>query len=331
MSRRGDEPEQFFSQARMSQQFFYCSELSRGHAEKTFGTASIGDVWLLVQYPYSWGPKAFHDSSLSAAVKAYLNRAVKTIPKSRLLFIKQGRASGGELSLFIVRCRESEPSIVQLKVDLYEQLLDIDIASVAAGRAITAAASVSERPLYLVCTHGRRDKCCAKFGYPLYKSLKSGNSSVWQSSHVGGDRFAANLICFPHGLFYAHVTEDAGRHIVEEYEARRIVLEKYRGRACYSYPVQAAEFFIRREARIDGLDELRHLDCERAGEKTWRARFATIGGETIHEAVVRSSTSAFHSYNTCHATEEKAVIQYLLDDYRVTSRSDALPPLPLLP
>jgi hypothetical protein len=302
------------------QHSFYCSELSRGLAEKTYGTASVGDLWLLIEYPFAWGPHALKDSDLSQAVKAHLIRFIKTTPRARLLFIKRERRKPRDgLAVFVVRCREHEPSIVRLRINDYEQLLDIDPARVAAERALVAEAGASEQPLYLVCTHGKRDKCCAKFGYPLYKSLSSRSAWVWQSSHVGGDRFAANLVCFPHGLFYAHVTEETGRLCLEEYEARRLVLDKYRGRACYQYPVQAAEYFIRTAGRLNGLDELRHLSCERTGERQWRVRFATKSGETIHEAGVRSVRSAFQSYNTCHSTEEKSVTQYLLDDYRATS------------
>src|SRR5215210_7653415 len=212
----------------ISQQSFFCSDLSRGFAEKTYGTASVGDLWLLIEYPFPWGSQALKDSDLSQAVKAYLVRAMKTIPRSRLLFIKRDRRKPkDELAVFVVRCREHRPSITRLKINDYEQLLNIDLKGLAAsGSAIAEAgdSSPSDDPLYLVCTHGKRDKCCAKFGYPLYKSLSSANTSVWQSSHVGGDRFAANLVCFPHGLFYAHVTEETGRLCIEEYEARRLVL-----------------------------------------------------------------------------------------------------------
>lgn len=306
----------------ISQQSFFCSELSRGFAEKTYGTASVGDLWLLIEYPFPWGPQALKDSDLSPAVKAYLMRVVKTIPRSRLLFIKRDRMPKDELAVFVVRCREQTPSITRLTINNYEQLLDIDLKGIAAGSVpSTEAGESSDSPLYLVCTHGRRDKCCAKFGYPLYKSLSATHASVWQSSHVGGDRFAANLVCFPHGLFYAHVTEESGRLCLEEYEARRLVLNKYRGRACYQYPVQAAEYFIRTEGRIMGLDELRHLGCERIEERQWRVRFAARGGERIYEARVRGVRSDFQIHNTCHSTEEKSVIQYQLDDYRATSLS----------
>jgi hypothetical protein len=302
----------------MSQQFFYCSELSRGAAEKTFGTASVGNAWLLIEYPYGWGSEALPDSSLSPAVKSYLDKFLKTVPRARVLFIKQERKESTERFVFFVRCRERNPSVAQLKISGYEQLLDMDLAAMAAGE-MPGSVSASDSPLYLVCTHGRRDKCCAKFGYPLYKSLRAGSPSVWQSSHVGGDRFAANLVCFPHGLFYAHVTEEMSRLVMREYEAHRVLLDKYRGRACYSYPVQAAEYFIRREAAIMGLDELRQLGCERVHEKTWRARFMAADGEQIHEALVRSVMSDFQSYTTCHSTQEKNVAQYVLDDYQVAN------------
>jgi hypothetical protein len=299
----------------MSQPFFYCSELSRRHAEKTFGTASTGEVWLLVEYPYWWGPKAFHESSLSPAVKAHLNKALRTIPRSRLLFIKQERVRGRELSIFLARSSETNPSIVKLTVRNYDELLDVDLASALRS---PQSESVFDSPLYLVCTHGRRDKCCAKFGYPLYKALrKEMGDGVWQSSHVGGDRFAANLICFPHGLFYAHVTEESARKIILEYKQRRLVLDKYRGRACYSHPAQAADFFIRTKAGMTGIDELRYLDYERVDDLTWSVRFAARDGASIYEASISRVMSEFQSYTTCDATEEKSMVQYRLDDYRL--------------
>ncbi|MGB7925255.1 MAG: sucrase ferredoxin [Pyrinomonadaceae bacterium] len=299
----------------MSQPFFYCSELSRGFDERTYGTASTGDVWLLLEYPYWWGAKAFQESALSPPVKAHLNRTLKNIRRARLLFIKQDRVAGRERALFIVRSRETDPSIFKLKLKDYDELLDIDLAS---PEGSTANAVAVTTPLYLVCTHGKRDKCCAKFGYPVYKNLRTrAGDCVWQSSHVGGDRFAANLVCFPHGLFYAHATGESGSAIIDEYEEGRLALDKYRGRACYSHPEQAAEFFIRSETALTGLADLRLVGCEPAGEGAWRVRFAATGQRSLHEARVRMTNSEFQSYVTCHSTEEKSVAQYTLDDYTV--------------
>lgn len=309
----------------MSRPFFYCSELSLVSAEQSFGTASIGEVWLLVEYREAWGAHAVEESTLSAEVKKRLNNFCKTVPRSRLLFIKQERLREGALACFVVRCRENAQSITKFHLsDSYEELLTLDVAALAAGDAVAGGIKVDD-PLFLVCTHGKRDKCCAKFGYALYKSLREaegdGDARVWQSSHVGGDRFAANLLCFPHGLFYAHVTEDAGREIVAEYEARRLILEGYRGRACYSYPTQAAEFFIRRETGLAALDALRFRRQERTGEKSWLVKFVeTRAGGKIHEAHVAARPSEFHNYITCQSATEQRVVQYALDSYRVTEQ-----------
>jgi hypothetical protein len=299
----------------MSRQTFYCSELSRRVAEKSYGTASVGVVWLLIEYPHAWGPRALEDSALSPAVKRHLRRAVRAIPRARVLFIKQGRAPHGRPALFVARSRENAPEIARFELDSYEQLLGMDIAAVAAGDS--TGAFITREPLFLICTHGRRDKCCAKYGYSLYKSLREEfGASVWQSSHVGGDRFAANLVCFPHGLFYAHVTREGGRAIAGEYTEGHLVLEGYRGRACYGYAVQAAEFFIRRESGLRGLAELRFLGRERLGADSWRVQFVAAAEGRIHEARLTSRLSDFQNLITCHSTAEQRVTQYVLDDYR---------------
>ncbi|HEY0321293.1 MAG TPA: sucrase ferredoxin [Pyrinomonadaceae bacterium] len=307
----------------MVQQLFYCSQLSRGVEENAFGTASVGEVWLLIEYTEPWGTKALSESSLSTPVKNYLNQLIRRIPRSRLLFIKQERRHQPTFNFFIVRARERNPFIVKFELDDYEKLRSvyIDVAAVAAGEKTDGGTLVTE-PLYLVCTHGKRDKCCAKFGFPLYKSLrKERDGVVWQSSHVGGDRFAANLICFPHGLFYAHMTDESAHRVASLYEQQQIVLEKFRGRACYSYPVQSAEFSIRRETGMTGIGDLRLLNSERVGDNGWRVRFITADARQIHEAIIKRRASDFHNYITCSDVEQKSVVQFFLEDYRVASVS----------
>ena len=305
----------------MIRPFFYCSELSRQAAENHCGTASTSDVWVLLEYTQAWGAKALADSNLSVAVKTHLIAGIRSIPNARLLFIKQGRTAKSHLKLFVVRASERAPFIVEFELESYEQLLKVDLAAAAAGDASRGV--IKRGPLFLVCTHGRHDKCCAKFGYALYKSLRAaGHDNVWQSSHVGGDRFAANLVCFPHGLFYGHVTEAAGQMIVGEYAAGRLVLDGYRGRACYSHAVQSAEFFIRCESGLKGLDELRCSERQRVSENSWRVQFAARDGRSIHEAQVTGEQSPFQNYITCHSIEEQSVVQYTLDSYSVALRLD---------
>jgi len=233
-----------------------------------------------------------------------------------VLLIKNDRLRTRELTLYVVNSSETAPLIAKFGLRDYEQLTELDIASIALGNVPSSGETI-ESPLFLVCTHGRRDKCCAKFGYPLFKSLYASNEGlVWQSSHLGGDRFAANLVCLPHGLFYAHVTEEDGHKIMEEYTSGRMVLNKYRGRACYSHPIQAAEFFVRRETKIAGVDDLRFVESQRVDKSTWRIRFVQSESKLGYEIVVKTSISEFKTHITCASDEERHVQQFVMESLR---------------
>ncbi|MDQ3907929.1 MAG: sucrase ferredoxin [Acidobacteriota bacterium] len=298
----------------MSQQLFFCSELSRNAGEQIFGTASTGELWLLVEYAHPWGARALESSALPPRVKSHLNALLKTIPRSRLLFIKRS-ACRETFNFFVVRARERRPYAVRLELGSYDELIGVDVASVAAGDSL-AGGALTRDPFYLVCTHGKRDKCCAKFGNVVYSSLSERvGASAWRASHVGGDRFAANVVCFPHGLFYGRVDDDSASRIASEYAQGRIVLENFRGRACHPHPAQAAECFVRAEAGLTRLDDLRLASSRRAGEMTWRVRFDAPGGK-VYEALVTSRVSEFRTFITCKANEPKPAASFFLDDLR---------------
>lgn len=299
---------------------FFCSELSRLSGERSIGTASAGAVWVLLEYPHGWGRRALEDSALSSEVKKFFNDTLARIKHSRILFIKTDRGRGEEhMNLFVVRCRERSPFVARLRLEKYDDVTALDLTLVASGRDLQGG-EVSRGPLYLVCTHGRRDKCCARYGVPLYNALREfAGDAVWQSSHVGGDRFAGNLVCFPHGLFYSHATPESGRRIVEEYGARRVLQEEFRGRACYSHFIQAAEFFVREESGIVGIEALRFLSSVPAGSAAWRVSFVEEGTRRLHEVLVVSRMSDFQNFITCHSEEERPVPQFQLEEYRVVS------------
>jgi len=296
----------------------FCSVRSKEAPEETFGTASTGDAWLLLEYARPWGAKAFRESTLPKAVKVYLSGLLKSVPRSRVLLIKQTRTIKGPLTLFVARSRESSSSILKYEFLEYEQLLDLDLASALAGGS-PSGTTPWEEPLFLVCTHGKRDKCCAKFGIPIYKTIQTlvGESSVWQCSHVGGDRFAANVICFPDGIFYGHVTEETAKLIVKEYDERRIVLTNFRGRSCYSFPVQAAEFFARRETGFRRIGDLKFLTYDPLKPNEWRVRFFSEVDAKVHQVSLRSHLSEFQNRLTCHSNELQSVVQYSLIEHEI--------------
>jgi hypothetical protein len=86
--------------------------------------------------------------------------------------------------------------------------LRLELEGFAGGEAYEAHRS--DEQLALVCTNGRRDLCCARFGTPVYNYLKNEEPGfpglrAWQSTHMGGHRFAANLLWLPQGVLYGRV------------------------------------------------------------------------------------------------------------------------------
>ncbi|MFL6253726.1 MAG: sucrase ferredoxin [Pyrinomonadaceae bacterium] len=313
------------TQSDEGQSRFFCSELSKRAGERSMGTASTGAVWLLLEYPHGWGRHAFDESALAPEVKQFFKDSLARIRHSRILFIKTDRGRrDARMNLFVVRCRERSPFVVRLRLEKYFDALSLDLAAIASGRDLQGG-EVFEGPLFLVCTHGRRDKCCAKFGVPLYNALREhAGDYVWQSSHVGGDRFAGNLVCFPHGLFYAHATPEAGRRIVDAYRAGRVLTEEFRGRACYSQFIQAAEAFVREETGIAGVEDLHFVSAHSEGADAWRVRFTERTGGRVHEAHVARRTSDFRNPITCHSAEPHTVEQFHLEAHQVLLAREAI-------
>jgi len=300
----------------------FCAELCSTAGEEMSGTVSFANVWVLLEYSKPWGKKIINDSDLSPEVTAHLSSLKKAIPGSKLLFIKQAPAIREYITLFVIVCRETEPCIYEVHLKSYEELLELDLNKIILGEAQHSGTLIDD-PLFLVCTHGKYDPCCAKYGTGVYRSMRNyvGNRS-WQTSHVGGHRFAANVVCLPHGIFYGRVTEDEVKHIVDEYSQQRIYLNKFRGRACYARPVQVGESFVRAESGLTDVGALDLLDAnEAADENTWHVRFGSARDGLIHEVKFLCVDTECGRPFRCGAEEEKSVIQYKLISYSVDSES----------
>jgi len=103
-------------------------------------------------------------------------------------------------------------------------------------------------------------------------------AATWECSHVGGDRFAANVVVLPHGLYYGHVAPDAAADLVHAHEQGRVVTALLRGRSSFAAPVQAAQHYARRELGEDRLDALAPVRVERVADQCWRVTMASAGG-----------------------------------------------------
>jgi hypothetical protein len=285
---------------------FFCSEKARKRSELLFGTATRVKTWLLIEYPGVWRADAIESSALPDSVKQQLERLVKRQPFLRPLFIRQSYRRSDRMRCFIVQSPESSPSISRVELSICEELDHLDLSS------LIARAEPFHEPMYLVCTHGNHDKCCAKFGIPVYKAVQEiAGDQAWECSHVGGDRFAGNLLCFPHGVYYGHVTPADVPAIVNAYARGDVFLDKYRGRCCYSRAVQAADYFLRRHTGRLAFDNF-HYDSA-VKSSAWTIRFT--GSDGLHEITLRSRSELVEIL-TCKSDIPHPIPQYELLSYR---------------
>jgi hypothetical protein len=113
---------------------------------------------------------------------------------------------------------------------------------------------------YLVCTNGARDPCCAIRGPAVAQALERVRpGQVYECSHLGGHRFAANVLVLPDGLCFGRLDARTAPVLVEQLDAGRLPLEHLRGRTSYEPEQQASEILVRRELGLTGLDDLRLL------------------------------------------------------------------------
>ena len=237
-----------------------CSASSLEDGEPLAGTATVASDWLLVEARIAWGRDAVVDSGLAGSVQDALAAF-----SGKVLLVRRPERRGG----FTVVRAHSEESGGWATRQATGSLGDLPETDFEAGEAVSG-------PIFLVCAHGRRDACCARLGLPLFDALNSQllPTHLWQSSHLGGHRFAPNVVVLPYGIQLGRVPLERAADVVDLVTAGRIPLDIYRGRTIYAPHVQAAEIAARSITGADGIGDLRLV-----ADDDGRVTFATPAGD----------------------------------------------------
>lgn len=290
----------------------FCSRYSLDQDEQLFGTASLTKVWILLEYSLHWGAKALPESSLPEQVKNVLLNWTSRIAAARLVFIQRPGVSDSGINLYVAIGEQQHPRLYHTSLGAYEELLPMDLPAAIESSDFSGWTQLAEQ-LYLVCTNGKRDACCAKFGLLSYNRLRSlAKTRVWQSTHVGGHRFAPNVIHLPYGIYYGRVDP---KHVDEFFatcQSGKISLDHYRGRACYPPPVQAAEYYLRRHGGDDGLSTFRVDSFLEAGHHVWQVRFTSDAGSRLYSIRLGYTSTNKLVFKSCRDESPEFTPQFQL-------------------
>ncbi|MBA3233156.1 MAG: sucrase ferredoxin [Propionibacteriales bacterium] len=287
-----------------------CAATSLSRNEPILGTASTVRGYLLVEYAGAWGRDALRDSRLPDLVKAHLRRTSRDLGIKALLIRRHERQRVGATGcrVFVAYADPNDPWMQTTELGRHQELLDLDLTAFARGTRLGLTAH--HDPLLLTCTHGRHDTCCAERGRPIAKALAVSHPDLsWEVSHIGGDRFAGNMLVLPHGLYYGRVGAAEAVDVATGHLDGRLTLERLRGRSGYPFAVQAAETYLRKELGETGLATVRLRDRRRKGDD-WSVDFDVAGRKWRVELRMGIAEP---SHLTCTAQRLDAAPTYQLD------------------
>ena len=196
-----------------------CSLVSKANGEDPIGSATPFEACLMVESAQPWAREVAGSRRFPEGLPEFLEAASGgrgPIEKLTALLPDREYSRAGHTRLLFWR-RPPGPFAAYEKDDL----LVPDGEVVPAVEALLGGPEeISRFARYrqdtrrvrdiVVCTHGSRDVCCGKFGYPVYDLLRRrhaapGKLRVWRTSHIGGHRFAPTMIDYPEGRLWGHL------------------------------------------------------------------------------------------------------------------------------
>lgn len=241
-----------------------CAAASLERHEPLAGTAANARVFLAIEHPGPWGIEALRDARMAPGQDVWRDRvrAACAAAGVRPLLIRRPAGNSAArtdgIRVYAAYADAHAPWLETAVLPGWEDVAALDIAALGAGDS--PGLTPTEERVALICTHGRHDVCCAERGRPVAAALsRTHPEQTWEVSHVGGDRYAANLVLLPDGLYYGRVEAATAAQIVDRAALGLLVRDLLRGRSGLRTGVQVAELALRADLGEDRIDALRVL------------------------------------------------------------------------
>lgn len=293
----------------------FCSDMSLARHEPLAGTGGHPERMLLLRWPKGgWDERFGEAPGMDPALRATLARLREGGRRVNLIDRKGTGAGLHPLYLFpegLTRCVAT--------AGLPDALARLEAGDLSDWEDCAG-------PVMLVCTHGRKDRCCAKKGYAAYRALRdAGAAELWESTHLGGCRFAGTALVLPQRRKYGRLSPSEAGALLASEARDAPYLPAFRGSCDLAAPAQVAEHAALawaqdRGARPLGRPALRPLGAD--------AFDVTLDlGTDVARLEVRCEKAALTTCGTCKALD--AGEAEARDAWRAVSvecRADAGPP-----
>lgn len=230
----------------------FCTDLSRKQLDPLAGSAAHAEYNLLISWPRAkWTRNLRHASDMQDSLVRTLDAIAA---EGRRVNLIHHREQADDLHrVFLMPERRS--------FMVPREALEAFLAAWQSREPLTTWEEVPvEHDLLLCCTHGKKDKCCAKYGYQTYQRLAQEVAAhdlpfeVWESSHLGGCRFAASIILLSPVRKYGRITPEQALPFLQAEAQGRRFLPGYRGDSRLTPAQQCAQL-----AALSHLTSPRHM------------------------------------------------------------------------
>lgn len=216
----------------------WCSIASAWSAEPMTGTAPRADVWVVVEQEDGWGSAPL--ARAEHGVRVVMARTLRGHRHPPRAWIGWPRATG----LVLRSATVGDP----------REVAHWDLGDVAGGAFDDWGEPVPD-PLLLLCTNGRRDRCCGHLGGRVARQLTDDPAAdrILRSTHLGGHRFAPTALLLPWGALHGRLTAESALAVLTEARAGRSIASTLRGYSTLPPPAQVAEAHARVVTGYEGL------------------------------------------------------------------------------
>jgi len=282
----------------------FCAQYSREVEEPLAGTGAHPRTNLLLSWPIGQWTRTFHQAkNMSESVS---NRVKSLIDSGRRINLIHRADQPRDRHRAYLMPEKRAYDIPHSEIDAFLTALDL-------GEPLDAwsTGEVSHK-VVLCCTHGVKDKCCAKFGNASFKALDEaaaaydGAFEIWQSTHLGGCRLASAALVFPDMHKYGRIDAEHVDALLASERDNQPYLPCYRGDGALPPSQQIADIEARwrlkeqgeQPRRVDVIAEHRDAEDRSRVELQWFTD-AEQGHLTIH---LEAHTSV--RFGTCADIED---------------------------
>lgn len=286
-----------------------CRDESLAVSEPQFGTASTVRRWILIERDGPWGRTAVEDNRFPAEIRARIG-ALGRATGARVLMIRRfGRREQRGVRVMFAYTARDRAWLEELRLENIDALFSRDLSPLYRGESVGGDRIDDLR--WFICTHGKHDPCCAKYGRPVAQALDARwPEQTWETSHIGGDRFAGNVLILPLGIYYGRVEGENAVNLIERLHDGQLSLDHFRGRTCYPFEAQAAEWWVRQRHALLGLDELTFTGHRRTDTTRSLTTFRLANGRTL-EVDIQESAGPLRQL-TCRASADHRAPRFRL-------------------